>query len=69
MANLAYENNVNSYKVQAILFNNTQWQNDSLPAPMIAAPISTDALTSVVSGAASHSRAHIRRCCMLCQGA
>ena len=64
MANLAYENNVNSYKVQAILFNNTQWQDDMLPAPRIAAPLSTDALTTVVSWAASHLKAHTQPCCM-----
>lgn len=65
MSNLAYESNVNSYKVQAILFNNTQWQNDSLPAPRPAAPLSTDALTTVVSWAAFHSKAHTQLCCML----
>ena len=69
MSNLAYESNVNSYKVQAILFNNTQWQNDVLPAPKPAAPLSTDALTTVVSWAASLFKAHNRLCCSWYQGA
>ena len=65
VANLAYHSDVDSHKVQAILFNNTQWQNDVLPAPVPAAFLSLDALTIAVNWAASYRKAHTRLCCML----
>ena len=65
MANLAYQSGVDSYEVQAILINNTQWQNDVLPPPMPAAPLSTDALTTVVNWAAAYCKANTRLSCML----